>query len=157
MRDRGLNDHCFASDFSSFNRNGFDSSFSQSAHHTVRLSARENIKSASLSAQQQTASKLQEKLKCVIDFFISSLFRFAMIFWVRFLFIRLKSDRENQQHLCHHRQQRTIQVRFEFTRVNIIRLLSSKIGRRQYRRLLIWSWKIEKKISTKFSFFSFWD
>lgn len=73
MRDRALNDHCFASDLSSFNRNGFDSSFSQSAHHTVRLSARENIKSASLSAQQQTASKLQEKLKCVIDFFISSL------------------------------------------------------------------------------------
>jgi hypothetical protein len=53
---------------SSFNRSGIEpsslSNSSQAPHHMMRASVRENTKSASLSAQQQTP-KIQEKLKCV--------------------------------------------------------------------------------------------
>jgi hypothetical protein len=58
---------------SSFNRSGIEPSLSsnspssQAPHHMMRASARENPKSASLSAQQQTP-KIQEKLRCVLFF-----------------------------------------------------------------------------------------
>ena len=65
-----------STDSSSFNRSGIEpspssitSSSSQAPHHMMRASARENPKSASLSAQQQTP-KIQEKLKCVLHFLL---------------------------------------------------------------------------------------
>ena len=70
--DSHINQKISPMDLSSFNRGGFEASLSsnsssQAPHHMMRGSARENPKSASLSAQQQT-SKLQEKLKCVVCF-----------------------------------------------------------------------------------------
>jgi len=63
-------------DLSSFNRSGIEPSLSsnsssQAPHHMMRASVRENPKSASLSAQQQTP-RIQEKLKCVLFLLIFS-------------------------------------------------------------------------------------
>lgn len=128
-------------DLSSFNRSGIDPSISsnstsQAPHHMMRASARENPKSASLSAQQQV-SKIQEKLKCVLIFHLN-LFVKSHLYLLRYKLSRnlntdfvLKknsfeiSDLENHRQLYHHHQI-AIQVRFEFIRVNIIHLQPSK-------------------------------
>lgn len=74
-------------DLSSFNRSGIDPSISsnstsQAPHHMMRASARENPKSASLSAQQQV-SKIQEKLKCVLIFHLN-LFVKSHLYLIRY-------------------------------------------------------------------------
>jgi hypothetical protein len=128
-------------DLSSFNRNGIEPSLSsnsssQAPHHMMRASARENTKSASLSAQQQPP-RIQEKLKCVLfllifskDYINSSCFFLSSVYnkfrkKKHFFYSFEISDLEKHRQL-HHHQQIAIQVRFEFIRVNIIHQQSSK-------------------------------
>lgn len=131
---------------SSFNRSGIDPSISsnsssQAAHHLMRASARENPKSASLSAQQHI-SKIPEKLKCVL-FLSHFLFLFdnnssfsdrrrisqqSSVFLLFFSF--LISDLEKHHRLSHYLQI-AIQVRFESIRVNII-IIHQQSSKRQF-------------------------
>ena len=106
----------------------------------LRASARENTKSASLSAQQSQQpqsqlAKLQEKLKCVnlfvcfhFSFFPSVLYGSVSLESFLCYFFKILSefsDQKNHHQLGHHHQI-AIQVRFEFIRVHTTHLLSSK-------------------------------